>query len=407
MIDNTLGISVCGYQTNQLSEFLNRRTNMMNLQFGCTKCDKLHIGKKQNDDICPTVTIDSWKEEISEEDGGAKKLEDIFEGKEAMNEVKMKKYLGDIISKDGTNRENIRNRTNKAQGNINKIIKGLDERPYGKHFFKAAKLMREAILLGGLLTNSESWINVTQKDITDLEKPDITLQRKLLSVSGNPSKCFLQLELGIIPVHFVIMQKRLNFLQYILHESMDSMVRQVFEEQKEDSKKGDFKDLTDKDRISLDIKYQDHKIEASTKQSWKKFLKHKVKIAAFNHLLLENSTKEKTREVKFEDLKMSQYLEKNIKTTLSKLIFSIRSKTLDIKEYQPWKYDNNTCIACNDYPETMQHFATCASYRNQPCSFWKDINGMAYEKIIEVGLAVEKRIEERKLLIRKEEVGQA
>ena len=184
------------------------------------------------------------------------------------------------------------------------------------------------------------------------------------------------------------------------------MVRQVFEEQKEDSKKGDFKDLTDKDRISLDIKYQDHKIEASTKQSWKKFLKHKVKIAAFNHLLLENSTKEKTREVKFEDLKMSQYLEKNIKTTLSKLIFSIRSKTLDIKEYQPWKYDNNTCIACNDYPETMQHFATCASYRNQPCSFWKDINGMAYEKIIEVGLAVEKRIEERKLLIRKEEVGQ-
>ena len=32
---------------------------------------------------------------------------------------------------------------------------------------------------------------------------------------------------------------------------------------------------------------------------------------------------------------------------------------------------------------------------------------MAYEKIIEVGLAVEKRIEERKLLIRKEQVGQA
>ena len=108
-------------------------------------------------------------------------------------------------------------------------------------------------MLNGLISNSESWINVSKKDLEDLERPDMLLQRKILTTTGNPSKCFIQLELVIIPVKFVIMQKRLNFLHYILHEDIDSMIRQVFVTQRDDSKKGDFKDLTDKNRISLDI----------------------------------------------------------------------------------------------------------------------------------------------------------
>ena len=73
-----------------------------------------------------------------------------------MNEVHAKKYLGDLISRDVRNKKNIKDITNKAQGNVNKIVKGLFERPYGKHFFKAAKLMIEGILLSSLLNNSES-----------------------------------------------------------------------------------------------------------------------------------------------------------------------------------------------------------------------------------------------------------
>ena len=37
--------------------------------------------------------------------------------------------------------------------------------------------MRESILLEGMLTNGESWINLTKQDLDDLEKPDITLLR--------------------------------------------------------------------------------------------------------------------------------------------------------------------------------------------------------------------------------------
>ena len=87
--------------------------------------------------------------------------------------------------------------------------------------------MREGLLINSLLTNSESWVNVTEKDLTNLEKPDIMLQRKLLTESGNPSKAFMCLELGLVPVKFVIMSKRVHFLKYILEEPTGSMIRDV------------------------------------------------------------------------------------------------------------------------------------------------------------------------------------
>ena len=54
----------------------------------------------------------------------------------------------------------------------------------------------------------------------------------------------MQIELGIIPVKFVIIQIRMNFLYYILTESIDSIVNQVYMAQKVDSRKGDVVQLT-------------------------------------------------------------------------------------------------------------------------------------------------------------------
>ena len=57
MVDDTLGVSLCGYKTRKMSEFLNTRTTLMNLQFGCRKCEKIRIVKKQNEDIFKVVFV--------------------------------------------------------------------------------------------------------------------------------------------------------------------------------------------------------------------------------------------------------------------------------------------------------------------------------------------------------------
>ena len=70
-------------------------------------------------------------------------------------------------------------------------------------------LLRGAIIVGSLLNNVESMVNVTKSNLDKLEKPNLVLQEILLPSTGKASKYFRYLELGITPEKYVIMHKRL------------------------------------------------------------------------------------------------------------------------------------------------------------------------------------------------------
>ena len=66
----------------------------------------------------------------------------------------------------------------------------------------------------------------------------------------------------------------------------------------EDSRRGNFVFLTNKDRSDLDIDLKNHEIEIMSELSWKKLIKEQVNRAAFNYLKEENLKKEKTKDIK-------------------------------------------------------------------------------------------------------------
>ena len=103
------------------------------------------------------------------------------------------------------------------------------------------------------------------------------------------------LELGAIPVRFVIIEKRLKFLKYILDENTWTMIRQVYEALKEDSRKGDFVDLVKKDLEEVNIDFTEEKIMHIKRLDWKKYVHEKVKDAAFNYLIKKNCGKNKDK----------------------------------------------------------------------------------------------------------------
>ena len=218
---------------------------------------------------CTDFEVDIWKDHLVQKENGVKVLDDKHMGKEKMKAVLSKKYLGQIIQNNGRNDQNIKDKTDKAVGNVSKITNALSERPYGKHAYKAALLMRQAMLLGGLLSNAETLTHLTESDITKLTMPDTLLHRALLSTSGNPSKVFMCLELGIIPVKYVLISKRLNFLHYILSENISSILRKVYDTMKCDSRKGDFYNLVKKDMEDLDIAMTEEDIREHARTKWK------------------------------------------------------------------------------------------------------------------------------------------
>ena len=61
------------------------------------------------------------------------------------------------------------------------------------------------------------------------------------------------------------------------------------------------------------------------------------------------------------------------------------------------------CVACGKFPEIIDHFTTCGAYRNEALPNWHEINGTDRDNILTVGIAIERRVEERGQLIRKQE----
>ena len=90
---------------------------MKKLQFGTTKCFKLHVGKTCNKTICRDLFVDGWKVDLIEDaETGDLQQKESFIGPQKMEEKKEQMYLGDVISADGKHLKNVKARKNKALG---------------------------------------------------------------------------------------------------------------------------------------------------------------------------------------------------------------------------------------------------------------------------------------------------
>ena len=109
------------------------------------------------------------------------------------------------------------------------------------------------------------------------------------------------LELGIIPVKYVLISKHLDFLHYILSEDMSSILRKVYDTTKCDSRKGDFYQLVREDMEALDIFKTEVDIREHTKRKWKVLVSKKLKEFVFTKLINENEKLNNNKHIKFKN----------------------------------------------------------------------------------------------------------
>ena len=116
--------------------------------------------------------------------------------------------------------------------------------------------------------------------------------------------------------------------------------------------------------------------------SFKKIVKQKTVEAAFKYLMEQKNKPGKNTKIKnieYKALCIQEYLlEGNMNTELSKIIYKMRGKTLDIKEHKKWKYDNNLCIGCSKNVETESELLTCPGFCEEN---EENINNMSYSLV--------------------------
>ena len=225
MVDDLLSISECGYKTNLMNKFINSKTAMKKLQFGTSKCIKMHIGKTCNDALCKDVDVGGWNIDVKiDAITGEASREEYFAGQVKMGSKQEQMYLGDLLSASGSHGPNVLQRKNKGLGTTNTIMQILQSTSYGKYYFEIALVLRESLFLSSLLLNSEAWVNLSEQDIRKLEQADEILLSKILECEANTNNVFIYLELGVKPLRFEVIKRKTLFLQYILQQEKESMI---------------------------------------------------------------------------------------------------------------------------------------------------------------------------------------
>ena len=188
MIDDQLTIAKCGLGSALASAHLNASTNIKKLQFGEHKTVKMHIGKKNNG--CSENFIDTFHLESAILD-----MVDVEGEKHCMETVTSWTYLGDVIQCNGKNDKNITERVGKGLGAVKQITQMLSDLCLSPYYYEAFSVLRSSLLLSSLISNSESWVGVTKKQISDLESVDEALFRNIFSIDKSTAHSKPPLEL--------------------------------------------------------------------------------------------------------------------------------------------------------------------------------------------------------------------
>ena len=339
---------------------INAKTNLKKLQFGPDKCHKMHIGKKKV--YCPDLSIDCWKMELKNEIKTKTNEEiDVFEGPIDMEESAEEKYLGDIISYDGSNRKNILDRKGKGFGIINKIMEMLQKISFGPSYFEVANLLRHSLFLSSILLNSEAWYCLSLAEIEQLETVDQALLRRILEAPSSTPKVSLYLEMGCLPIRFIIKTRRLMFLHYILNQNENSLILKFFKAQKQNPVRGDWSEQITSDIEEINLQLTLEEIKGLPQESFRSKLKRAIDTAAFKWLMEEKKSKSKLKKLNFENLKMQNYLGSNeLETLEKKLLFQIRTRMLNVKANFKNNHSDLSCpLLCGHKEDNQQHILEC------------------------------------------------
>ena len=228
-----------------MNYYINSQFELKNLNLNHDKCHQIHVGSKNLK--CPTLK--AHENEILK--------------------VTTDKYVGDTISYDGKNDKNMKAKASSGLGAISNIMNIMREVSLGDFYFSIAMLLRQTIFLSTILLNAETWVDLTEDNIEELEKIDRILLKRIFEAPCTTSIKSLYLESGCIPIRFLVKARRLMFLHYLLNRDENELIFKVLTAQIEEPTKNDWFSTVVKDlnEFGLDfLNLEDIKITRRTIQ---------------------------------------------------------------------------------------------------------------------------------------------
>ena len=126
-------------------------------------------------------------------------------------------------------------------------------------------IFMNAILRPSILYACESYYNLKEYELRQIERIEENFLRKVLKTSKGCPIVQIYLEMGHTPARHEIQKTRLLFLQYILQQSDDSKINQFLKLQFEQPTRGDWGSTCIQDLKQLGINESFEEIKLMTK----------------------------------------------------------------------------------------------------------------------------------------------
>ena len=343
MVDDLLAINSCGDKSLNMNIMINSSIEMKKLRFhtpdekGKSKCHGIHVGKQTTE--CPDIRVHGCP----------------------IEKVKSDTYLGDVISNDGKNKLNIEARVSKGLGLVSQIMDILKCVSFGAHFFEIAVTLRNSILINGMLTNSEVWYGLTTNDVTQLEEVDRLLLRQILSVASTCPVEALYLELGCVPLGFIIQSRRVNYLHHLVTRNEKEMLYQFFNTQWEfPAKKNEWTVQVKKDLDELGLGDELIWIKKQSKFAFKKLVKNQTRKLSLLRLLDIKEGHSKMVNLNYTSLEMQDYFKDDkITKSQARTIFKFRTRMEKFSENFKGGKPIKECPLCGEIEDSQIHSFVC------------------------------------------------
>ena len=349
MIDDLGAIAKCGPQSIILNATINAKINMKRLEFNKSKCVKLHVSKES-------------RKSCTESNARNVKCAFLDVQNSEMRMSGEEKYIGDVISSNGSNDANISRRRSIGIGALSQIFSILNEISYGYQYKEIRLVLRESTLLGKILLSAESWHNLFLYQIEKLEEVDLSFFKQLFNSHSKTATEFYYSETGKIPIRIQVSVKRLLYWWQILRSNKSEMLYKVYYAQKISPVNGDWINLLKTDKSDFGINISDDEVAALSQQNFKDFVKKRSVELTIKYLENLKRNHSKSSQLEVRDMEISPYLvDSRFLKEEREMMFKLRSRTISVKLNFPNAYMNNDmlCDLCQLFPCTQSHPLQC------------------------------------------------
>lgn len=264
------------------------------------------------------------------------------------------KYLGDILTPDGKIDETIAHRKSAVTGITAELSTIMDE--VGETRIEALIQYHNGIIIPKMLTNAETWSNISKQNIIELEKiQNTTIKRLLRLPKGTPSNG-LRAELGLHSMKWRILKKKLMYIHKIINYPDENLTKNVLLQQRLIPSPSWLSKLQEEcQTIGIELDFD--QIALTGKQKWVVYIDKIIKKSEEEELVewMKDSKKYKCMQPR---IKLKEYCVK-LPTVNAINILKARLGMIHAKDNYHNMYKDISCPICKNQVETTEHLISC------------------------------------------------